>query len=57
MLHQALPLSPSGAGLEDVAAVRGDASQLQRATLRSTSREEPGKVTLTSTCSPSSAAC
>lgn len=57
MLHWALPLSPSGAGLEDMAAMHGDASQLQRATSCSPSWEEPGKVTLSSTWSPSNTAC
>lgn len=52
MLHQALLLSPNGAGLEATTAMHGDASQLQRATLCSPSQEESGKVTLTSTCSP-----
>lgn len=31
MLHQAMLLSPSGAGLEATTAMHGDASQLQRA--------------------------
>lgn len=57
MLHQALPFSPSGAGLEDMVAMQGDTPQLQRAALCSPCQKEPGKVTLTSTCSPSSAAC
>lgn len=52
MLHQALLLSPSGAGLEATTAMHGDASQLQRATLCSPSQEKSAKVTLTSTCSP-----
>jgi len=48
MLYQASLRSPSSGGLEDVAAVHGDASQLHGATLCSPSREEPVKVTLTS---------
>lgn len=40
MLHQALPVSPSGAGLEDIFAMQGDASQLQRAALCSPSEKE-----------------
>lgn len=42
MLHEALPLSPSGAGLEDIFAMQGDASQLQRAALCSPSEKEQG---------------
>lgn len=57
MVHRALLLSLNDAGLEDIAAMHRDASQLRRATLCSPSREEPGKVTLTSTCSLSNAAC
>lgn len=52
MLHQALLLSPSGAGLEDTTAMCGDGSQLQRAPVCRPSQEEPGKVTPSSPCSP-----
>lgn len=52
MLHEALLLSPSGAGLETTTAVHGDASQLQRATLCTPFQEESGKVTLTSARAP-----